>query len=123
MSEENQIPADQLTVDAANLYREDVFTDLKVATIRCLTPVKVDGSVDEGRDTIYSAETQIMTPQGMVPVNAKVAADSLEQVVEKFPAAINEALERLISDAREMRRQEASRIVTPGEIGGGKIIS
>ena len=32
-----------LTVDLNNLYREESFTDVKVAAIRRLTPVKPDG--------------------------------------------------------------------------------
>ena len=35
------------TVDRNNLYREESFTDIKVAAIRRLTPVKPDGTVDE----------------------------------------------------------------------------
>ena len=35
-----------LTMDAASVYREDVYTDRKVGTIRSLTPVKSDGSPD-----------------------------------------------------------------------------
>ena len=39
-----------LTMDAANVYREDVYTDRKVGTIRCMTPVKSNGTPDAGRD-------------------------------------------------------------------------
>lgn len=124
MSDESQIPPEQLQVDGDNLYREEVFTDLRVATIRRLTPVAKDGTVDPGRDVIFSAETQLMTPQGMIPVHARVEAADLTEVVAKFPDAINEAVERMIEEAREMRRQESSRIVTPAEaMGGSKIIS
>ncbi len=38
-----------LTMDAASVYREDVYTDRKVGTIRCLTPVNSDGTPDTGR--------------------------------------------------------------------------
>jgi hypothetical protein len=31
-------------VDLANLHREEIFTDLKVATLRRLSPVKADGA-------------------------------------------------------------------------------
>lgn len=124
MSEENQIPADQLQVDGDNLYQEEVFTDLRVATIRRLTPVARDGSADTAREVIFSAETQLMTPQGMIPVHARVEAADLAEVLDKFPEAINAAVERMIEEAREMRRQESSRIVSPAEaMGGSKIIS
>ena len=42
-----------LTMDATNVYREDVYTDRKVGTIRCLTPVKSDGSPDTARTPLY----------------------------------------------------------------------
>jgi hypothetical protein len=32
------VKLEKLEVDSNNLYREDVFTDLRVATIRRLTP-------------------------------------------------------------------------------------
>jgi hypothetical protein len=116
------IKLDDLKVDADNLYREEVFSDLRVATIRRLTPVKSDGSDDPARQTIFSVETQILTPQGLVPVHAPVEAANLAEVIEKFPAAIQAGLDRMIDEAREMRRQSASRIVTPQEVGGGKLI-
>jgi hypothetical protein len=122
LSQENQIPADQLTVDGANLYREEIYTDLRIATIRKLTPVKTDGSADEERPILFSVETQLMTPQGMIPVQARVDAVDLAEVIEKFPGAINDAVERMVEEAREMRRQESTRIVTPGELGGGSIL-
>lgn len=122
MSQDNQIPADQLTVDADNLYKEEIFTDLRIATIRRLSPVSRDGSPDAERPVLFSVETQLMTPQGMIPVQARVDAADLGEVIDKFPEAINEAVERMVEEAKEMRRQEASRIVTPGEVGGGKVI-
>jgi hypothetical protein len=116
------IRLDDLKVEAGNLYREEVFSDLRVATIRRLTPVKADGSPDDSRPTMFSAETQILTPQGLVPVHAPVEASTLLEAIEKFPTAIQAGLDRMIEEARELRRQSASRIVTPQEVGGGKII-
>jgi hypothetical protein len=118
----DSIKLDDLKVDAGNLYREEVFSDLRVATIRRLTPVRADGSTDEARPMMFSAETQILTPQGLVPVHAPVDAATLAEAIERFPAAIQAGLDRMIEEAREMRRQSASRIVTPGEVGGGKLI-
>jgi len=118
----DSIRLDDLKVDADNLYREEVFSDLRVATIRRLTPVKADGSTDDSRQTMFSVETQILTPQGLVPVHAPVDAANLAEVIEKFPAAIQAGLDRMIEEAREMRRQSANRIVTPQEVGGGKLI-
>src|SRR3989304_1967402 len=36
----------ELKVDTANLYREEMFTDLRVATLRRLVPVRLDGTDD-----------------------------------------------------------------------------
>ena len=118
----DSIKLDDLRVDANNLYREEVFSDLRVATIRRLTPVTTDGSTDPGRPVLFSAETQILTPQGLVPVHAPVEAGHLAEAIERFPAAIQAGLDRMIEEAREMRRQSANRIITPQEAGGGKII-
>lgn len=118
----DSIRLDDLKVDAANLYKEEVFSDLRVATIRRLTPVRADGSTDDSRATMFSVETQILTPQGLVPVHAPVEAADLAEVIEKFPAAIQAGLDRMIEEARQMRRESASRIVTPQEVGGGKLI-
>ena len=51
-----------LTMDAANIYREDVYTDRRIGTIRTLVPVKSDGSADAARKTIFIGEAQIMVP-------------------------------------------------------------
>jgi len=58
-----------IQVDVANLYQEEMFTDMKVATIRRLTPIKLDGSVDESRQTIFSGQTNVLTAAGMLPVS------------------------------------------------------
>lgn len=119
----DSIKLDDLKVNTDNLYKEEVFSDLRVATIRRLTPVRTDGTTDDSRPTMFSAETQIMTPQGMVPIHAAVDATTLAEAVEKFPAAIQAGLDRMIEEAREMRRESASRIVSPQEVtGGSKII-
>ena len=38
--------------DTTHLYREESFTDLKVASIKVMIPVNLDGSDDESRSTI-----------------------------------------------------------------------
>jgi hypothetical protein len=120
---DEQMKMDKLDVDKSNLYREDVFTDLRVASIRRLTPIKVDGSPDPSRETMFSAETQILTPQGPLPIQVPIEAKSLEEALDKFPDAVHQGVDRLVEEAREMRRQASSRIVTPAEAGlGGKIV-
>ncbi len=121
-----------IEVDPNNLYREEVFTDLRIATIRRLVPVNSDGSDDPSRPALYSAQTTLMSQAGPLPVESPIEATSLEDAAAKFPEAIQQAVDRLVEEAREMRRREASRIVVPsggmppgggpGGPGGGGII-
>ena len=48
-SEEEEQVIGEIRVESGNLYREEIFTDLRVATIRRLLPVKADGSPDDSR--------------------------------------------------------------------------
>ena len=109
------------TVNANNLYREESITDFKAASIRSLTPVKSDGTKDDGRETIFIGHTQLMSPQGMVPLQAMLQASTLEEAIEKYPAAMKQALEEMVENARKMQQeqnqkqpQEGSRIIVPG---------
>ena len=115
----------EIEVDKNNLYREEVVTDLKVASIRILSPIREDGSADPDRETRFIAETTLMSQRGPLPVQAPVEAASLSEALEKFPEAVNQAVDALVEQAREMQRQEASRIVVPGQpsAGGSRIIS
>lgn len=113
MSEEVQGIGD-IRVDTENLYREESYTDLRVATIRKLVPVKADGSPDPSREALFSGQTTLMSQAGPLPVEAPLEAASIEEACRKFPDAIKEAVDRLVEEAKEYRRREASRIVVPG---------
>ena len=65
----------QMSADA--LYREDVFTDQRVGTVRRMTPVKSDGSDDPGRPVLYIGQATIMTPMGSLPLSFELPAKSL----------------------------------------------
>jgi len=110
-----------MKVDTTNLYREETFSDLRVASIRRLSPVKADGSPDETRTPIFVGETTVMTNAGPVPIEAPIDANTLEEAMEKFPAVIQQAIERMISEVRRLQRQQASRIIVPETGPGGKI--
>lgn len=118
----------QMDVDLGNLYREEVFTDLQAASIRCLIPVTVDGNPDRSRDTIYMGETTLMTQLGPLPVSFPIEANSLKDACCKFPQGVQDAVEELGQRARESALDEASRIVIPSgmppDLGtaGGKIV-
>jgi len=109
----------EINVDKDNLYREETFTDLKVASIRRLTPIKVDGSLDSERKELFMGETTLMSSRGPVPIQFPIEAVGVEEALEKFPEAVNAHVENLMEEAREMQRQEANRIVVPGQMPGG----
>ena len=122
MSSPTSTPLEEIQVDRENLYLEEVFTDLKVATLRRLTPVTADGSPDTTRPVLFHAQTQLMSQMGPLPVNCAIDASNLEEAMQKFPEAIAAAIERMIEEAKELQRQEASRIIVPGAAPmGGKI--
>ena len=113
-------------MDPSSLYREEIVTDRKVGTIRMMTPLKSDASVDASRPVIYVGEAQIMTQAGPLPITFDIEANSLADAVDKFGGAAKDAIERTVRELQEMRRQAASSIVVPqgpmgGLGGGGKI--
>jgi hypothetical protein len=106
-------------MDAKALYREEIYTDRKVGTIRSLTPVKSDGSEDTSRKTVYVGEAQILTSVGALPITFEIEAKSLEEAIGNFAGVAKEAVERTVKDLQELRRQAASSIVVPqGGMGG-----
>ena len=109
----------ELKMDTANLYREEIFTDRKIGTIRVMTPVKSDSSFDTGRKVIYVGETQIMTPVGALPLAFEIEAASLGQAAEKFAGFAAVAVERAVKELQELRRQQSSSIVIPEGMPGG----
>jgi len=109
-------------MDATSLYREDIVTDRKVGTIRRMTPLKIDGSDDAARPTLYVGEAQIMTNAGPLPINFDIEAKDLGEAVAKFGDAAKEAVERTVRELQELRRQQASSIVVPGMGGPGSKI-
>ena len=104
---------DEIQVDADNLYREESFTDLKVASIRRLVPVKADGSPDESREAMFVGQTHVMSTVGPVPVQCPLEAKTLQEAMQQFPDAVKQAVATMVEEAKELRRQEASRIVVP----------
>jgi hypothetical protein len=118
MAQEQQLP--EIKLDITQLYREEIFTDRKAGTLRRLVPVKSDGTEDSSRPVLYSGQTQLLTPAGVLPLAFELEAASLEDACTKFPDAVKVAIEQAIEEAREMRREAASRIVVPdaGGMGG-----
>ncbi|MGH7354471.1 MAG: hypothetical protein ACRELS_07860 [Candidatus Rokuibacteriota bacterium] len=113
----------ELRMDPASLYREEIFTDRKIGTIRVLTPVGGDCAPDAGRRVLYVGETQLLTQAGLLPLVFEIDATSLADAIEKFGAGAAAAVERTRHELEELRRQAASSIIVPdqlpGDFGGG----
>ena len=126
MAQQPELP--EIKLDASSLYREEMFTDRRAGTLRRLTPVTVTGADDATRAVLFSGQTQLLTPGGVLPLGFDIEAATLEEALNRFPDAVKLALDEAIEEAREMRREAASRIVVPdgggmgaGPVGGGKI--
>jgi hypothetical protein len=107
-------------VDTSNLYREDAVTDLKVASIRRMVPITADGQDDPSRSATFFGHTQILTPQGPLPLQAKLMANNLAEAIQAFPAAMEQEMAQMVEQIRKMQEQEQkkqrddSRIIVPG---------
>ena len=119
--DDDQINSKEFQFDKGNLYREESFTDLQSGAIRRLTPVKPDGSEDKTRKPVFVGQTNIMSPNGPIPIQNIIKAKELQQAIKKFPEAMQEATERLIEEVKKMQEKEQSpiqqsdsRIIIPG---------
>ena len=107
------------TMDASALYREEIFTDRKVGTIRVLTPVQANGTPDLARKVLFAGEAQLLTTAGALPLSFEIDARSLEEAVSKYADAAREAFERALEELQELRRQASSSIIVPDRGMGG----
>ena len=103
----------EFIIDRSSLYSEESFTDLKIGTIKRLTPVKADGSEDKSRKSVFVGHTSIMTPNGPLPIQNVIEAKELSQAIKKFPEAMQAAMDRLIEEVKKYQEQEQSQIQKP----------
>jgi hypothetical protein len=68
MSDPQVQPLSEIKLDDTNLYREEVVTDLRVGSLKQLTPITKDGERDLARPMVFVGETQLMSRVG--PLNA-----------------------------------------------------
>ena len=110
--------------NTSDLYLEETFTDQKVGTIRRLTPVTNLGEPDPGRPAIYAGMAQVMTAGGPMPLNFDIPGENLEEACGNFSECAQKAVEEMAQRLEEMRREQASQIVVPGQgqQGGSGII-
>jgi hypothetical protein len=118
----------EIKMDASNLYREEVFTDNAVGTLRQLSPVTTGGEPDSTRSLQFLGSTQVLTTAGPLPLSFEIPAESLAEAALGFGDAAKAAFERTMEELKEMQRQQASSIVVPkggmgsmGGMGGGNI--
>lgn len=118
MANQGQPNSIDFTVDKKNLYREENITDMKVAAIRKMTPITPDGAVDESRTAMFVGTTQLMTPEGPLPIQAMLEANTLQEAFEVFPKAMEEAMARMIDQIQKaqdaQKQKDDSRIIVPG---------
>jgi hypothetical protein len=113
MDSADEINAIELQVNQNNLYLEETFTDLDMASIRRLTPVKPNGIKDKSRKPIFVGHTQLMTPQGALPIQSQLEAKTLKEAIEKFPEAMKISIEKMLENLKKMQQKEESRIIVP----------
>jgi hypothetical protein len=106
-------------MDPTQLYLEETFTDRRVGTIRRLTPVAADGSVDAARPVVFVGQAQVMTPMGAVPISFELNGTTLDAAVARFGEAAEQAVQQTMRELQEMRREQASSLVIPDAAGGG----
>ena len=124
----NPKTTNQINMDAANLYLEEVFTDNAVGTLRRLSPVTPAGDPDATRSIQFVGATQVLTSAGPLPLSFGIDGETLAEAAANFGDAAKTAFEKTMEEIKEMQRQQASSIVIPGagagpmgRMGGGNI--
>ena len=113
--------------DATSVYREELYTDRRVGTIRVLVPVRADGTADAARATLYVGQISVMTPMGTLPISFELEGTTLAEAIAKFADAARVAVDDAMRELQQLRREAASSIVIPepGAVppagGGGRI--
>lgn len=101
------------TMDPNALWREEIFTDRKVGTIRRMSPIKSDGTADLTRKPVFVGEAALMTPAGQLPLSFEIPAEDLAGAVLGYAAALEKGYKQTLEELQELRRQAASQIVIP----------
>ena len=118
MSDLGQTGQIDFTVDQTNLYREESITDLKVASIRRLIPINADGTEDKSRTPVFIGHTQLMSPEGPLPIQAQLSANNIAEALDVFPDAMKQALAEVVERIKQMQQKQQqddkSRIIVPG---------
>ena len=114
MFDEKELDTVDLSVKQDNLYLEESFSDLDMASIRRLTPVKPNGLKDKSRRQIFVGHLNIMTPQGPIPIQSPIDARNLKEAMEMYPEAMKIALKKMRAEVEKIKEKQESRIIVPG---------
>ncbi len=116
MSEQN------VGMDATNLYREEIYTDLQAGTIKRMIPVTPEGLTDSSRKEVYLGQATVLTPVGSLPLSFEIEAGSLSEAVEKYGGAAEKGLQETMEELRRLQQEQASSLVIPkGGVPGGDL--
>ncbi len=83
-------------------------------------PINADGAEDASRTPVFMGQTQLMSPEGPVPLQSALKAGSIEEAIDEFPGAMQQALGEMVERVKKIREQqvnekkEDSRIIVPG---------
>ena len=111
--------SNQNAMDPNGLFKEENYTDQKTGAIRKLIPVKADGTEDPDRSVEFYGSAQVMTPMGAMPLNFALEGSTLGEAAEDFAGKAELAVEEAGRELERMRREQASKIVVPGQGGNG----
>jgi len=114
MFDEKELNTLDLSVKQDNLYLEESFSDLDMASIRRLTPVKPNGLKDKSRKQIFVGHLNLMTPQGPIPIQSAIDARNLKEAMEMYPGAMKTALKKMQEEVEKLKEKQESRIIVPG---------
>ena len=102
-------------LDRNNLFQEETFTDIRSGSVKRFTPIRPDGTPDKSRNTIYVGQTSLYTPDGPLPIQNVIAAKDLAQAFKRFPEAMEQAVQRLVEEAKKMKDEKPSPIIQTPE--------
>ena len=105
-------------MDSTSRYGEEYFTEQKLGAMRRLMPVNADGSDDTDVVVMFFGSAQVMTPMGAMPLNFALEGSTIGAAAEDFAGKAAIAVEEAAKELENMRREQASQIVVPGQGGG-----
>lgn len=120
MGTEKDQSNEDLRMNVDHFYLEETFTDLEVGSLRRLTPVKPDGTLDPTRPPRFIGQTQLMTRAGPLPLEVPIEATNLKEAADRFPAAVETAMRRIAEQIERHQIEQSRQIVVPGMGGLGR---